>query len=78
MVPQLPADLQKLVDEQLATGAYSSAEEVLRDALEALRWRRAEIAAIAEGIADMEAGRYRSLKEIDADLRRKYDFLRDA
>jgi predicted transcriptional regulator len=30
------------------------------------------IAAIAEGNADFEAGRYRPLEEADADFRKKY------
>jgi len=70
---QLPPDVTHLVNEQLATGQFGSTDEVLREALKALK-RNAEIAAIAEGIADMEAGRYRSLDDVDADLCRKHNF----
>ena len=75
---QFPPDLKQLVTEQLATGQYRSEDDVLRDALLALKWRRAETAAIAEGIEDMEAGRYRSADEVNADIRRKHNFPQDA
>lgn len=78
MAYQFPPDLKELVNQQLATGQYGSEDDVLRDALKALKWRSAETAAIAEGIEDMEAGRYRSLDEVDAELRRKHDFPQDA
>ena len=78
MTYQLPPDVQQFVSEQLATGQYGSADDVLRDAVRALKWRRAEIAAIAEGVADMEAGRYQSVDEVDAELRRELDFPQDA
>jgi predicted transcriptional regulator len=78
MAYAFPPDLRQLIHEQLATGQYVSEDDVLRDALTALKWRSAEIAAIAEGIEDMEAGRYRSVDEVDADLRRKHNFPQDA
>ena len=41
------------------------------------RWRAEQereetIAAIKRGVADMEAGRYQSLDEVDAEIRKKY------
>lgn len=47
----------------MATG-YSSAEEVLREALTALEHRDADLAAIREGIQDESAGRVRPAKEV--------------
>ena len=77
MAYPFPPDVKELVDERLATGQYRSEDDVLRDALQALKWRSAETAAIAEGVEDMEAGRYRPLDQVDADLRRKHHFPQD-
>ena len=72
---QFPPDLAKLVHEQMSTRGYTSEDDVLRDALVALgqfahdsgeiaeEYRQA-VAAVNEGVADMEAGRMRPLREI--------------
>ncbi|REK07509.1 MAG: hypothetical protein DWQ37_21510 [Planctomycetota bacterium] len=73
MTYSFPPDVARLVSEQLSTGQFASEDEVLREALQALKWRTAETAAIAEGVADMEAGRVRELSEIDAKLRQKHN-----
>ena len=46
MSREFPADLQKLVQEEMASGGYASVEDVLRQALVALRERREDLAAI--------------------------------
>jgi hypothetical protein len=43
-----------------------------RKTLKTGNWDCAEIVAITEGIEEMEAGRFRSLKEVDAELRAKF------
>lgn len=61
---ELPADLETLVNKRLSTGAYASAEDVLRRALEAQdaveSWtdeeRRAFSAHIEEGYRQAERG----------------------
>lgn len=73
-----PPDVKRLVEEQLSTGQYNSEDDVLRNALQALKFRSVEVAAIAEGIADMEAGRFRSLDDVDAELSRKLGLPRDS
>jgi len=78
MAYPFPPDVKDLVNEHLATGQYGSEDDVLRDALKALKRRSRETAAIAEGIEDMQAGRFRSLDEVDADLLRKHSFPLDA
>lgn len=64
-------DLRTLIDQQLATGRYTSEEDVLREALFALRERDEDLVALREGIADMEAGRVRPLKDVFDDLERR-------
>lgn len=70
---QIPPDVESRVTALLADG-YASVDDVLRDALSALEYRREEIAAIREGIEDVEAGRYRPLEEVDAEIRKKHNF----
>lgn len=74
---QLPSDVWVKVEAFLATGEYASEADVVRDALMALEKRHEDLAAIREGYEDMEAGRYQSLAECDAELRKKHTFLND-
>ena len=74
---QFPPDLQKLVHEQMTSGAYGSEDEVLREALKALQdQRQLELAddpivieGVRRGVADAAAGRTRSFAEFDAQFR---------
>ena len=63
--------LDQLVREELATGAYRSEDDVLVEAMQALRDRDEAIAGIREGLSDLDAGRVRSLADVDAELRTK-------
>lgn len=69
MSVDLSPDVWNEIQRQLASGAFSSPDDVLREALAALRSREAEVIAIQEGIDDMEAGRVRSLGEFDREFR---------
>ncbi len=71
-----PPVLDQLIREELATGIYHSEEEVLVEAMQALRDRNAAIADIQEGLADMDAGRLRLLSEVDSELRTKHAIAR--
>ena len=53
---QLSADIQRLVEDRIATGAYSSPDEVLRAALEALQQSDADLVKIQEAIDEWQAG----------------------
>jgi putative addiction module CopG family antidote len=70
MSVDLAPDIWNEIQRQLATGCYSSHDEVLREALSALRYREEEVAAIQEGIDDMEAGRVTSIRDFDREFRR--------
>lgn len=71
---QFPPDVDRLVRDRMAAGGYLSEDDVLRDALVALAERADDLSAIQAGIADMEAGRTRSLSEVDLDIRGKLGF----
>jgi putative addiction module CopG family antidote len=71
MSVDLSPDVWNEIQRQLASGSYASPDEVLRDALAALRTREQEVVAIQEGIDDMEAGRVRPLRDFDRDFRHR-------
>jgi putative addiction module CopG family antidote len=64
-------DVMDAIQRQLATGSYSSHDELLREAVAALESRDAEVLAIQEGIEDMEAGRVRPFREFDREFRQR-------
>jgi putative addiction module CopG family antidote len=70
MSVDLAPDVWNEIQRQIADGPFSSHDEVLREALAALRFREEEVRAIQEGIDDMEAGRITPLEEFDRDFRR--------
>ena len=58
----LPPELERIIDEQVATGLYVDAAEVIRDALRRLDAEEAAAqaelrAALAPALADLDAGR---------------------
>ncbi len=67
----LSPDVWNEIQRRLASGSYSSPDEVLRDALAALRCREQEVFAIQQGVDDMEAGRVLPLRECDREFRRR-------
>jgi len=78
MTYQFPPDLEAGIKERMASGQYSSEDDLLREALNALRWRDLEVAAIQEGIDDMEAGRVKPLREFDREFRERNNIPQDA
>jgi putative addiction module CopG family antidote len=68
----LTPELSRLVQEKLAVGIYRNEEEVLQAALQALSAQEQTLAAIAEGQADVQAGRYREFDEADAEFRHQH------
>jgi putative addiction module CopG family antidote len=58
MTITLNPELDRLVREKLVSGRYESIEEVLTAALRALNAEEEAVAAIAEGIDDIESGRF--------------------
>ena len=74
---QFPPEIDRLVHEELAFGRYANEDEVLLAAMQALREQDETIAAIQEGLDDLEAGRVCPLATVDAELRAKYGITRD-
>lgn len=70
-----PAEIDELVSAQLATGKYSTENDVLLHALRTLKDYNESIADIQEGIADEAAGRMRPLHEVDVDVQKKLGFF---
>jgi predicted transcriptional regulator len=77
MTISLTPEFERLVQVRLAQGSYRTEEEVLQAAFEALDMQEQTLAAIAEGYADFQAGRYRPLDESDAEFRRRHNIPQD-
>ncbi len=60
-----------MVNQKLATGRYSSVEDVLTAAMRALDEEDETIAAIMEGYEDALAGRVYTLEEANAEFDKK-------
>ena len=78
MAIALTPELDRLVQEKLASGKYVSQEDVLRAALQALDEQEEIVAGIQEGYDDLQAGRYKTLEESDAEFRSRHNLSRDA
>ena len=78
MAIALTPELERLVQEKLTSGKYESQEDVLRAALQALDEQEEIVSGIQEGYDDLQAGRYKTLEEADAQFRSKHDISRDA
>jgi predicted transcriptional regulator len=66
-----PPEIKQLIDQNMATGLYSSEEDLLQAALHVLSDYNATVADIRQGIADYEQGRGVPLAEAMADIRRQ-------
>jgi Arc/MetJ-type ribon-helix-helix transcriptional regulator len=70
MPVELAPDVWDEIQRQISMEGYSSADEVVRDALAALR-REEDLRAIQAGIDDMKAGRVTSLEDFDREFRQQ-------
>ena len=72
----LGPQLEQFVNELVTTGRYHSKSEVLREGVRLVQEREARLAAldaaIARGIADMEAGRMTAADDVFDRLEAKY------
>jgi Arc/MetJ-type ribon-helix-helix transcriptional regulator len=71
---QVPADVESSVRAFVANGRFADESDVLRKAIAALEREELDVAAIQEGVDDMEAERYRPWEEVKAELDAKYGF----
>ena len=53
---QFPPDVEQLVAGCMSTGAYSTEDDVLRDALRALAEEEEDLVAVREAVAEYRAG----------------------
>jgi predicted transcriptional regulator len=69
-----PPGIQQLIDQNMATGLYTSEEHVLQAALHVLSEYNATVADIRQGMVDYEQGRGVPLAEAMADIRGQLGF----
>ena len=60
--------VKELIDQELSLGGYSSESDVVLEAMRTLVERRKAIEGIREGLADVEAGRFRPWREFEAEF----------
>jgi Arc/MetJ-type ribon-helix-helix transcriptional regulator len=77
MLNELPPDVLAEIRQRMAGGHYTSEEDVLRQALRALKVHDEELAAIQSGIGDMEADRVRPFEDVDAEICQDFGFSKD-
>ena len=75
MAYPFPPDVQQLIRLGMAIGNYATEDDILREALDGLIQRNEDLAAIQAGVADMNAGRIRPIREVDAEIRSTLGFL---
>lgn len=61
---QVPPDVVPSIDAFIGSGEYASSDDVLRAAVGLLKLQEADVAAIQEGIADEQAGRMTSARDV--------------
>jgi antitoxin ParD1/3/4 len=73
---ELGAQLEAFVTQLVESGRYNSKSEVLREGVRIIQDRETKLAAlhaaIARGIADVDAGRVRPMEEVFERLESKY------
>ncbi|HTV68340.1 MAG TPA: type II toxin-antitoxin system ParD family antitoxin [Rhizobiaceae bacterium] len=73
---ELGSKLESVVEDLVRSGRYNSKSEVLREGVRLVQEREAKLAqldaAIAKGLADVEAGRVTDADEVFDRLEKKY------
>jgi putative addiction module CopG family antidote len=71
MSVDLSPEIWNEIQRQVATGVFATPDDVVREALVALRSREEEVSAIKEAIDEMEAGLGRPFPEFDREFRQR-------
>jgi Arc/MetJ-type ribon-helix-helix transcriptional regulator len=69
---QLPPEIDQRIQAHLMLGTYTTAADVLSDALDALEQRNEDLASIQRGIEDERAGRVTTLAEFEREMRSQF------
>jgi predicted transcriptional regulator len=77
MTLQVSADIEQRINMRLHIQSGVTVDDVLRDALDALDFQEQEIAAIREGLDDVEAGRLVPLREYEREFRDRRNVSQD-
>jgi putative addiction module CopG family antidote len=70
---RLPPELEPFVEQEFATGRYTSRDEVVAQAVRWLRTERQDaVTGINRGLDDVSAGRTQPLDEAFAEIRKEF------
>jgi Arc/MetJ-type ribon-helix-helix transcriptional regulator len=76
---QFPADIEYLVQQQLATGYFATPDDVLRAALKQLQLEEDEVNAIQQSIDRLDSGEEGvAVEDAFQQLRQKYNLVDNA
>lgn len=78
MTITLPPDIDDMVRQYLSPHEFANEVDVLREAPRALGRQRAVFDDFRHGLAEVEAGAYRPLAEVDREIRSKYAIPKSA
>ncbi len=79
MTVELGSKLEQFVTELIENGRYQSKSEVLREGIRLIQDREAALdAALARGMADVDAGRVKPIDEVFDRLEAKYRAMGEA
>ncbi len=79
MTVELGSKLEQFVTELIENGRYQSKSEVLREGIRLIQDREAALdAALARGMADVDAGRVKPIDEVFDRLEAKYRAMAEA
>jgi putative addiction module CopG family antidote len=71
MSADLSPDTWNEIQRQVAAGIFATPDDVVREALAALRSREEEVVAIQDAIDEMEAGLGRPFRDFDREFRER-------
>ncbi len=73
----LPAEMVRLIREKVDRGVYASNSEVIREAMRGWMERESRLtaldAAIAQGVADAQAGRVQDVETVQQELGKRFE-----
>ena len=76
MTIDLAPDIEDRINQRMASGRYSSTDELFRKALDSLQEREQFLADIEESLEDERRGDVMSIREFDKQMREEHPSLR--
>lgn len=76
MTIDLAPDVEERINQRMASGRYTSTDELFRKALDSLQDREQFVADIEKSLEDERQGDVMSIREFDKQMKEEHSFLR--